>query len=202
MTGHNDENAPGQPAQFQLLDDETCHYCLACAWVISYEESNARQVEHVAIHGLDLVGQWIDFGDVHGQERVVEGCVSVAQCFQPEEDITGGSGEVRGNRRYTEFLEVGLGHHLVNVAPGHGRSSNNPNIRAHVLNEIDLYRLWPVRTSNYIARVDRHVQFSHEAFLQRLSRSSGGHVHSLQTNSNKKTFQIKQVWTLTGYLLS
>src|SRR5262249_8044679 len=75
--GADDEDAPGQPPELQLADEQAGHDGLASAGVVGEQEADPGQFEEVVVDGLQLVGQRIDPGD--GQAEVGVELVSDAE---------------------------------------------------------------------------------------------------------------------------
>ena len=73
--GGDDEHTLDQAADLQLLDQQAGHDGLAGAGVISQQEADARQLQEVVIHRLELVRQWVNAGD--GKREI--GVVLVSQ---------------------------------------------------------------------------------------------------------------------------
>ena len=63
LAGRDDQHAPDQAAGLQFLEQQPGHDRLAGAGVVGQQEPDARQLQEVAVDGLQLVRQRIDAGD-------------------------------------------------------------------------------------------------------------------------------------------
>jgi len=66
----DNEHALRQPAQLQLAQQEARHDRLPRAGVVCEQESNARQLEQVVVHRLELVRQRVDARNREREVRV------------------------------------------------------------------------------------------------------------------------------------
>lgn len=154
MARHHDEDAAGQVAEFEFLDDQPGHDRFARAGVVGDEETDARQPEHVPVNPLDLMGERVNLGDVHRQQGIVEGGKAVAAGFQAQENLAGRSGEVGFHQRNLQLGQFLAGDQLIHVLPGAGGSTDQTDISAQVLHQLDLHRLRPARALDDVTSLD------------------------------------------------
>lgn len=68
--GHDDQHLVDRTAKQQLFEQQAGHDGLTGAGVVGQQETDARQRQHIAIDGLDLMRQNIDRRRIHGEQRV------------------------------------------------------------------------------------------------------------------------------------
>ena len=154
VTWHHDEDATGQVAELEFLEDQPGHNRLACAGVVGDEEANAGQAEHVAVDRLDLVGERVNLGGVHRQQGIVEGGKAVAAGFQAQENLAGRGGKVGLHQRNLQLGQLLAGDQLIHVLPRAGGSTDQVDIVTHVLHQLDLHRLGPAGALDDVAGLD------------------------------------------------
>ncbi len=89
----------------QLLQDQAGHDRLASARVVGDQEADAGRLQHIAINGLDLVGQGIYLGDADRQLRVELVGQADAVGLDEEEEVLGIVGQ--GNGTLLKDLDLG-----------------------------------------------------------------------------------------------
>ena len=117
MTGAYDKDPSCKASELQLLDDQTGHDGLASPWVIGNQEPDSGELKHIAVHGLDLMGERVHLGDIHGKEGVVHGCKSIPLGLKGQKYLPGFFGKNGFDLGDGESFKLLAGNDLVYMIP-------------------------------------------------------------------------------------
>ncbi len=161
----HDEDAVGETAKAQLLEQQTGHDGLAGTGVVSEQEAHQRRLQHIAIDRVELVRQRCDGRDIDREVRVV---------LVGETDAERLDGQLEGLWIAREVHALGAGQDPQRIHLGGGDDDSGIELPGPGADRVDLQHGAEVVDAQDAHRLRPQRPFEHHVLLD-----GGAHVEPL-----------------------